>query len=163
MPVHRSSDRLLIHVRAVVSGSAVQQHPKYNKGLAFSEDERDQLYLRGLLPPAVLSQELQVERVMINVRSKANDLERSVLRFTDTHRYLHDTVMSARQLQPYSMSSCTKGPTYPAFGRRHGYLMGLQDRNERLFFKVLMTHTQELLPIVDLPVRLMPGVCTSNG
>lgn len=36
---------------------------------------------------------------------------------------------------------------------RHGYLMGLQERNERLFYKVLMTHTQELLPIVDLPVR----------
>jgi len=37
--------------------------------------------------------------------------------------------------------------------RRHGYLMGLQERNERLFFKVLMTHTRELLPIIDLPVR----------
>ncbi len=63
-------------MRAVVSGVDIQRHPKYNKGLAFSEEERDQLYLRGLLPPAVLSQELQVERVMINVRSKANDLER---------------------------------------------------------------------------------------
>ncbi len=31
--------------------------------------------------------------------------------------------------------------------------MGLQERNERLFFKVLMTHTRELLPIIDLPVR----------
>ena len=61
---------------AVVSGVDIQRHPKYNKGLAFSDAERDQLYLRGLLPPAVLSQELQVERVMINVRSQPNDLER---------------------------------------------------------------------------------------
>ena len=42
--------------------------PQYNKGLAFSQLERDRLYLRGLLPPAVLSQEVQAERVMTNIR-----------------------------------------------------------------------------------------------
>lgn len=47
-------------MRAVVSGVDIQRHPKYNKGLAFSEQERENLYLQGLLPPAVLSQELQV-------------------------------------------------------------------------------------------------------
>ena len=41
---------------AVVSGVDMCRHPKYNKGLAFSEEERDRLYLRGLLPPAILSQ-----------------------------------------------------------------------------------------------------------
>jgi len=34
--------------------------PRHNKGLAFTEDERDAHYLRGLLPPALLTQELQV-------------------------------------------------------------------------------------------------------
>ncbi len=34
--------------------------PTYNKGTAFTEEERDIHYLRGLLPPAILSQELQV-------------------------------------------------------------------------------------------------------
>jgi hypothetical protein len=43
-------------VRQVISGVDLMRHPKYNKGLAFSEAERDRLYLRGLLPPAVLSQ-----------------------------------------------------------------------------------------------------------
>jgi hypothetical protein len=51
------------HGFAVVSGVDIQRHPKYNKGLAFSDAERDQLYLRGLLPPAVLSQELQVHGI----------------------------------------------------------------------------------------------------
>lgn len=37
--------------------------------------------------------------------------------------------------------------------------MGLQERNERLFFKVLMSHTQELLPVIDLPVRLAHVTC----
>jgi malate dehydrogenase (oxaloacetate-decarboxylating)(NADP+) len=50
--------------------------PKYNKGLAFTEAERDRLYLRGLLPPAVLSMETQILRVMINVRNMASNLER---------------------------------------------------------------------------------------
>ena len=36
-------------------------------GLAFSEGERERLYLRGLLPPAVLSQEVQAERALINI------------------------------------------------------------------------------------------------
>ena len=45
-------------------------------GLAFSEVERDRLYLRGLLPPAILSQTVQAERVMINIRAKASDMDR---------------------------------------------------------------------------------------
>eukprot|EP00955_Chlamydomonas_euryale_P038749 351182-Chlamydomonas_euryale.AAC.4 len=43
-------------VRQVISGVDLMRHPKYNKGMAFSDAERDRLYLRGLLPPAVLSQ-----------------------------------------------------------------------------------------------------------
>jgi hypothetical protein len=45
-------------------------------GLAFSESERDRLYLRGLLPPAVLSQEVQLERAILNIRSKDNPLDK---------------------------------------------------------------------------------------
>jgi hypothetical protein len=55
-------------VRQVISGVDLMRHPKYNKGLAFSEAERDRLYLRGLLPPAVLSQEVQLERAILNIR-----------------------------------------------------------------------------------------------
>jgi hypothetical protein len=63
-------------VRQVISGVDLMRHPKYNKGLAFSEAERDRLYLRGLLPPAVLSQEVQLERAILNVRSKEDALEK---------------------------------------------------------------------------------------
>lgn len=42
------------------SGYPLLRDPHFNKGLAFSEKERDAHYLRGLLPPVVVSQQLQV-------------------------------------------------------------------------------------------------------
>lgn len=39
--------------------------------------------------------------------------------------------------------------------------MGLLERNERLFFRVLLENTQELLPIVDLPAA--GAYCKSHG
>lgn len=49
---------------------------QYNKGLAFSYQERDKLYLRGLLPPAVLSQDIQAERVLLNIRSMRSSVQK---------------------------------------------------------------------------------------
>lgn len=60
----------------VCTHTSVRRHPKYNKGLAFSDSERDRLYLRGLLPPVTLSQEVQLERTMLNLRTKASDLDK---------------------------------------------------------------------------------------
>jgi len=63
-------------VRTVISGAELLRNPKYNKGFAFTEGERDRLYLRGLLPPAVISQDVQLCRAMANFRSKTTDLEK---------------------------------------------------------------------------------------
>lgn len=68
--------RVIPWTRSVISGVEVMRTPKYNKGLAFTEQERDRLYLRGLLPPAVLSMDTQMDRVMINVRGMKTNLER---------------------------------------------------------------------------------------
>ncbi|MEJ2718659.1 MAG: NAD-dependent malic enzyme [Deltaproteobacteria bacterium] len=59
-------------------GVAVLRDPAFNKGSAFSEDEREALGIRGLLPPRVHSIEEQLVRVLGNVRSKATNLERYV-------------------------------------------------------------------------------------
>jgi malate dehydrogenase (oxaloacetate-decarboxylating)(NADP+) len=59
-------------------GVAVLRDPALNKGSAFSEQERDALGLRGLLPPRVHTIEEQLVRVLGNVRRKATDLEKYI-------------------------------------------------------------------------------------
>ncbi|XVE52028.1 hypothetical protein DITRI_Ditri02bG0087400 [Diplodiscus trichospermus] len=53
---------------SVASGYSLLRDPHHNKGLAFTEKERDAHYLRGLLPPTVISQELQVKKMMRSIR-----------------------------------------------------------------------------------------------
>jgi malate dehydrogenase (oxaloacetate-decarboxylating)(NADP+) len=93
----------------VASGHSLLRDPRHNKGLSFTEKERDAHYLLGLLPPVVLSQELQEKRLLQNVRQFEVPLQR-----------------------------------YMA-------LMDLQERNERLFYKLLIDHVEELLPVVYTP------------
>jgi malate dehydrogenase (oxaloacetate-decarboxylating)(NADP+) len=94
---------------SVASGSTLLRDPRFNKGLAFTEKERDTHYLRGLLPPACMSQELQEKRTMNNIRQYQTPLQK-----------------------------------YMA-------LMDLEERNERLFYKLLVNNVEELLPIVYTP------------
>ena len=70
------------HVTPVSSekrrGLSLLRDPVLNKGTAFTEQERDALKLRGLLPSVVLSQEQQVARILENLRGLPNDLEKFV-------------------------------------------------------------------------------------
>ncbi|XP_042024451.1 NADP-dependent malic enzyme, chloroplastic-like [Salvia splendens] len=93
----------------VASGYPLLRDPRYNKGLSFNEKERDGHFLRGLLPPVVISQELQVKKMMHNIRQYQVPLQR-----------------------------------YMA-------MMDLQERNERLFYKLLIDNVEELLPVVYTP------------
>ena len=83
--------------------------PALNKGTAFTEEERDELGLRGLLPPRVHSQKEQMLRVLTNVRKKSSDLERYI------------------------------------------FMIGLQDRNETLFYRTLLDNLEEMMPIIYTP------------
>lgn len=84
-------------------------NPVFNKGTAFTDAERDELGLRGLLPPHVQTIEEQGRRVMDNFRCKSSDLERYI------------------------------------------QIVGLQDRNETLFYRVVMENLEELMPIIYTP------------
>jgi malate dehydrogenase (oxaloacetate-decarboxylating) len=59
-------------------GRDVIGQPLLNKGTAFTEDERDALGLRGLLPARVTTIEEQVVLELEHVRRKTDDLERFI-------------------------------------------------------------------------------------
>ena len=80
-----------------------------NKSDAFNQEERAQMNLKGLLPHAISSQELQVKRVMHGLNRKAFDIERYIL------------------------------------------LSGLQDRNENLFYQVVIEHIEQIMPLIYTP------------
>ena len=91
------------------TGLDLLHDPTLNKGTAFSGEERNRLRLRGLLPPRMLTQDQQAQKILENFRQEQSDLE----------KYL--------------------------------YLISLQDRNERLFYRVIGEHLEEMVPIIYTP------------
>ena len=59
-------------------GLELLRDPLLNKGTAFTERERDALGLRGLLPPHVLTQDEQADRVLKHLRHLPDDLEKYI-------------------------------------------------------------------------------------
>ncbi|WP_217238034.1 NAD-dependent malic enzyme [Streptomyces sp. AC555_RSS877] len=59
-------------------GRALLADPLGNKGNAFTQEERDRHGLVGMLPPAVLSLELQARRAWEQLRSQPDDLAKNV-------------------------------------------------------------------------------------
>jgi malate dehydrogenase (oxaloacetate-decarboxylating)(NADP+) len=90
-------------------GPELLQNGRFNKGTAFTAEERQALGLEGLLPDSVETIDLQVARV---------------------HGHLEH---------------------YPTDLDKYNYLAGLHDRNETLFFKVLMSDPARFMPLVYTP------------
>ncbi|MDF2604149.1 NAD-dependent malic enzyme [Sphingomonas sp.] len=103
----------------VPKGYEILDNPVLNKGTAFTEQERQEYGLEGLLPPSVETLDTQVERALGHLDAKPDDLERYV------------------------------------------YLIGLADRNETLFYKVLMSDPVRFVPIVYDPT--VADACLSFG
>ena len=74
---------------------------KFNKGSAFTAMEREEYHLRGLLPAAICTQEVQLDRALGNLRRKVSNIERYI------------------------------------------FLMALLERNERLFYRMLIENIEE--------------------
>ncbi len=59
-------------------GEQILHDPRLNKSTAFTEAEREQLGLVGLLPDGVETLELQLQRVALQLDAKTTDLERYI-------------------------------------------------------------------------------------
>src|SRR5229473_7195730 len=90
-------------------GHLLLERPLWNKGTAFTCEERLTFGLLGLLPPAEETLDEQAARAFEAYGMKATDLE------------------------------------------RHIYLRQLQDSNETLFYRLLLDHLAEMMPIVYTP------------
>ena len=97
------------YVEVPYRGSRLLRHPMYNKGTAFTREERAAFGLEGLLPDAVSSLDQQIARSHRNILRKEDPLERYI------------------------------------------GLASLQDRNEVLFYRLLVENIEELMPIVYTP------------
>lgn len=95
--------------KKTLTGFNVLNSASLNKGTAFSKEEREQHKLRGLLPPKVITSEIQLDRTLKNMRGKQDDIERYV------------------------------------------FLTALQARNERLFYKLVLEHIEEVMPLIYTP------------
>ncbi len=91
------------------TGVELLRNAALNKSTAFTEEERDRLGLRGLLPANVGSMRTQLGRVLANMRRKGNDIEKYI------------------------------------------FLSALQDRNERLFYRLIMENFVEIMPLIYTP------------
>jgi len=90
-------------------GAALTTDPMLNKGTCFTLDEREELDLRGLMPPAVCAPAEQEARAYDNFLRAADDVS----------KYL--------------------------------FLTALQDRNETLFYRLILDHLEEMAPIIYTP------------
>ena len=59
-------------------GANLLHNPRLNKSTAFSEAEREAMGLIGLLPEGVDTEELQLQRVHLQLSQKTTDLERYI-------------------------------------------------------------------------------------
>jgi malic enzyme len=83
--LHRLSRPILDALRTgigpapvTIRGMALLADPVLNKGAAFTDEERDALGIRGLLPPRIVDIDQQVALELEHVRRKADDLERYI-------------------------------------------------------------------------------------
>jgi malate dehydrogenase (oxaloacetate-decarboxylating)(NADP+) len=151
-------------------GIALLRDPLLNKGTAFTEQERDALGLRGLLPAHVLSLEQQAERVLSNLRHLPNDLEKYVAlnALHDRNETLFFRVVcdNIDEIQPLIYTP-TVGLACQEFGhifqRPRGIFIGANDRGRIAKLLDNWPHPARLIVVTDGERILGLGDLGANG
>jgi malate dehydrogenase (oxaloacetate-decarboxylating)(NADP+) len=75
----RESLEYAMTLRAIADGVRLLRDPRRNKGTAFTNEERLEYRLEGLLPPGVATLDRQVERIKSELARLENDLQKYLL------------------------------------------------------------------------------------
>ena len=121
-------------------GAALLTDPLLNKGTAFTEQERDALGLRGLLPPRVFTLEEQVQRSLAAVHRKSDALGLRGL--------LPPRVFTLEEQAQRSLAAVRRKTEAL---EKYIYLTNLQNRNEVLFYRLVMDNLEEMVPLIYTP------------
>jgi malate dehydrogenase (oxaloacetate-decarboxylating) len=74
----RAADAQEETIQISLTGQSLLENPLYNKGSAFSEEERREFGLVGLVPPHVSTTEEQLARTYESYKHKSTDIERYI-------------------------------------------------------------------------------------
>ncbi len=139
-------------------GIEVLHDPRINKSTGFTEAERQELGLVGLVPDVTESIETQLSRVLLQLKSKPNDLERFIhlMNLLDTNETLfYRTLMS----DPARFLEIVYDPTIGEaslkfdhiFRRPHGMYLSMSRKG----------HVREVLR--HWPVKDVRFICVTNA
>ena len=151
-------------------GMALLRDPLLNKGTAFTEQERDSLGLRGLLPAHVLSMEAQAERVLTNLRSLPDDLQKYIVlnALHDRNEALFFRVVcdNIDEIQPLIYTP-TVGLACQRFGhifqRPRGLFISVNDRGRIAELMANWPYPAKLIVVTDGERILGLGDLGANG
>ena len=151
-------------------GAALLRDPLLNKGTAFTEQERDALGLRGLLPAHVLSMHEQAERFLANMRRLPSDLDKFVAlnALHDRNESLFFRVVcdNIDEVQPLIYTP-TVGLACQRFGhifeRPRGMYISAYDRDRIAEVMGNWPHRAKLIVVTDGERILGLGDLGSNG
>jgi malate dehydrogenase (oxaloacetate-decarboxylating)(NADP+) len=151
-------------------GLAILRDPLLNKGTAFTEEERDALGLRGLLPAHVLTMEEQAARMMGNLRRLPDDLDKYVAlnALHDRNEALFFRVVcdNIDEIQPLIYTP-TVGLACQRFGhifqRPRGLFIGANDRGRIHEILKNWPHSAKLIVVTDGERILGLGDLGANG
>src|ERR1700731_1251368 len=151
-------------------GMALLRDPLLNKGTAFTEAERDALGLRGFLPAHVFTMKTQVARVLVNLRSLPNDLEKYIAlnSLHDRNEALFFRVVcdNIDEIQPLIYTP-TVGLACQRFGlifqRPRGMFIGANDRGRIVELLGSWPYPAKLIVVTDGERILGLGDLGANG
>jgi malate dehydrogenase (oxaloacetate-decarboxylating)(NADP+) len=151
-------------------GMALLRDPLLNKGTAFTEQERDALGLRGLLPAHVLSMKAHANRVLTNLRNLPDDLQKYVVlnALHDRNEALFFRVVcdNIDEIQPLIYTP-TVGLACQRFGhifqRPRGLFIGANDRGRIAELLGNWPYPAKLIVVTDGERILGLGDLGANG